>query len=168
MCSLKATFKASVFCASAFSYIIFLSREYYIFVFSSFQLFPEQGEPIIMKIAGFWLLWKTAFFKHNHGKYFFSYNPLGPQQLVWCSPVSGSWHHSAETALMKVTNEQTVEKFQFAFLLDLRAVFHMVGCNMFLDRMENWKGFPDAVLNWICGSFLFTRIYISPSKKRTD
>lgn len=52
------------------------------------------------------------------------------------------------------------------FKLDLRLVFHMVDRNIFLDRMEDWIGFPDAELHWICESFLFNRIYILPKKKQ--
>lgn len=112
------------------------------------------------------------FLKHNHGKYF----SLSSQTPTWPETISvmisslrklTSWRsdccsHEAH----KWTDSGKVPLLSFFFKLDLRLVFHMVDRNIFLDRMEEWIGFPDAELHWICESFLFNRIYILPKKEQ--
>ena len=69
------------------------------------------------------------------------------------------WHHSTETALLKVKNDILMkmenQKVTLLVLLDFRAAFDTVDHRILLNRLQFEFGISGSALNWI-ESYLLT------------
>ena len=91
------------------------------------------------------------------------FRDIAPFQSAYCS------FHSIETALLKVHNDlcAAMERGQVTslILLDLSAAFDTVDHSILLNRLSNWFGLDNTVLNWfsLYLSFRLQAVTISDS-----
>ncbi len=74
-------------------------------------------------------------------------------------------HHSTETALNKIINcirlNSDAGKISVLVLLDISAAFDTANHNILLERLENWVGLSEMVLEWFRPNLEARGYYVS-------